>query len=104
MVEFKVPADRADSRALQRDWPRPAAVRLTSDELAAPYIAKRDLPGHAEAFAKVMRHMTNPLTRQRYNTLRRLPFIKVPTLVIWGRERRGQLARRGRPADGQWHS
>jgi pimeloyl-ACP methyl ester carboxylesterase len=32
-----------------------------------------------------MRHMTNPATRQRYNTLRRLPFIKVPTLVVWGR-------------------
>ena len=38
-----------------------------------------------------MRHMTNPLTRQRYNTLRRLPFITVPTLVIWGRDD-GQLA------------
>ncbi|TMC48904.1 MAG: alpha/beta hydrolase [Chloroflexi bacterium] len=30
--------------------------------------------------------MTNPLTRQRYNTLRRLPFITVPTLVVWGRD------------------
>jgi pimeloyl-ACP methyl ester carboxylesterase len=49
-------------------------------------LAKRDLPGHAEGFAKVMRHMTNPLTRQRYNTLRRLPFITVPTLVVWGRD------------------
>ena len=41
---------------------------------------------HTDAFAKVMRHMTNPMTRQRYNTLRRLPFIKVPTLVLWGSE------------------
>jgi pimeloyl-ACP methyl ester carboxylesterase len=30
--------------------------------------------------------MTNPLTRQRYNTLRRLPFITVPTLLVWGRD------------------
>ena len=28
--------------------------------------------------------VTNPLTRQRYNTVRRLPHIRVPTLVIWG--------------------
>jgi pimeloyl-ACP methyl ester carboxylesterase len=32
-----------------------------------------------------MKHMTNPTTRQRYNTLRRLPHIRVPTLVLWGR-------------------
>ena len=58
---------------------------LDVDELAAAFIRKRDLPGHPEAFAKVMSHMTNPLTRQRYNTLRRLPHISVPTLVLWGR-------------------
>jgi len=59
---------------------------LTVDELAETFIRKRELPGHAEAFAKVMRHMTNPTTRQRYNTLRRLPRINTPTLVIWGRD------------------
>ena len=32
-----------------------------------------------------MKHMTDPMTRPRYNTLRRMPHIKVPTLVIWGR-------------------
>ena len=25
-----------------------------------------------------------PMTRQRYNTLRRLPAIKAPTLILWG--------------------
>jgi pimeloyl-ACP methyl ester carboxylesterase len=39
---------------------------------------------HTDAFAKVMRHMTNPMTRQRYNTLRRIPHIRVPALIIWG--------------------
>ena len=29
--------------------------------------------------------MTNPLTRQRYNTLRRLPYVKTPALILWGR-------------------
>jgi pimeloyl-ACP methyl ester carboxylesterase len=60
--------------------------QVDAETLAASAIRKRDLPGHAEAFAKVMRHMTNPLTRQRYNTLRRLPFIRVPTLILWGRD------------------
>ena len=30
--------------------------------------------------------MINRMTRQRYNTLRRPPFIKAPTLVVWGRD------------------
>ena len=33
-----------------------------------------------------MKHMTDPITRPRYNTLRRLGKIKAPTLVIWGRD------------------
>jgi pimeloyl-ACP methyl ester carboxylesterase len=84
MVEFKVPAPEQ----IRQHYTRLANASgglLDVEALAAPYIAKRDLPGHAEAFAKVMRHMTNPITRQRYNTLRRLPLITVPTLVIWGR-------------------
>jgi pimeloyl-ACP methyl ester carboxylesterase len=84
MVEFKVPAPEQ----IRQHYTRLANASgglLDVEALAAPYIAKRDLPGHAEAFAKVMRHMTNPITRQRYNTLCRLPLITVPTLVIWGR-------------------
>ncbi|HEU0168125.1 MAG TPA: alpha/beta hydrolase [Chloroflexota bacterium] len=82
MVEFKVPA--ADALRQQFANRKPAGG-LTGEDMAATFIKKIDLPGHGEAFAKVMRHMTNPTTRQRYNTLRRLPHIKVPTLVVWGR-------------------
>jgi pimeloyl-ACP methyl ester carboxylesterase len=85
MVEFKVP----EPEQIREHYTRMANASggsLSIDELAAPFIRKRDLPGHPEAFAKVMRHMTNPVTRQRYNVLRRLPHITVPTLVIWGRD------------------
>src|ERR1700738_3889444 len=85
MVEFKVPAPEQIRQHYAR-LAEASAGTLSVDELAATFIRKRDLPGHPEAFAKVMRHMTNPLTRQRYNILRRLPFISVPTLVVWGRE------------------
>jgi pimeloyl-ACP methyl ester carboxylesterase len=84
MVEFKVPEPDA-IRAHYTRMAENSGGLLSVDELAATFIRKRDLPGHAEAFAKVMRHMTNPSTRQRYNTLRRLPRIRIPTLVIWGR-------------------
>ncbi|MCA1644647.1 MAG: alpha/beta hydrolase [Chloroflexi bacterium] len=85
MVEFTVPAPD-QIREHYRRLAVASGGALEVDDLAGPYIAKRDLPGHAAGFAKVMRHMTNPITRQRYNTLRRLPFITVPTLVMWGRE------------------
>ena len=78
----------AVGQAIREHYARMAAASggaFTADELAETFIRKRDLPGHPEAFAKVMRHMTNPTTRQRYNTVRRFPRIKVPTLVIWGR-------------------
>jgi pimeloyl-ACP methyl ester carboxylesterase len=80
MVSFKVPAPE-DIRAQYSRVPVPPEQRAA---LAETFVRKRDLPGHPEAFGKVMRHMTEPQTRQRYNTLRRLPFIRVPTLVIWG--------------------
>lgn len=85
MVDFQVPSPER----IREHYARLASASggaFSVDELAAPYIAKRELPGHGEAFARVMRHMTDPITRQRYNTLRRLPFIKAPTLVIWGRD------------------
>ena len=47
---------------------------------------KRSKPEQVEGFAKVMKHMTNPETRVRYNTMRRLKWIPVPTLVVWGSE------------------
>jgi pimeloyl-ACP methyl ester carboxylesterase len=80
MVSFKVPSPE-DIRA---QYSRVPVSPEEQAELAETFVRKRDLPGHAEAFAGVMRHMTDPLTRARYNTVRRLPFIRVPTLVIWG--------------------
>jgi pimeloyl-ACP methyl ester carboxylesterase len=83
MVEFKVPTPESIKQQYENRFPDGA---VDIDEVIAPYIQKIDMPGHGEAFAKVMKHMTNPMTRQRYNTLRRLPFIKAPTLVVWGRD------------------
>ena len=85
MVEFKIP-EPEQTREHYARLAQASGGWLSVDELAAPFIRKRELPGHADAFAKVMRHMTDPTTRQRYNTLRRLPFIITPTLVIWGRD------------------
>lgn len=56
------------------------------DAMADREYAKAQIPGAVEAYQKILNHMNNGLTRQRYNTIRRLPHIKAPTLVVWGRQ------------------
>ncbi len=83
MVEFKVPTPEQIRTQLSHRFPEGT---VDVEEIAAAFIKKNGLPGHGEAFGKVMKHMTEPKTRQRYNTLRRMPLIKAPTLVVWARD------------------
>jgi pimeloyl-ACP methyl ester carboxylesterase len=83
MTQFKPPA-RNDLRARLEKTVKAPGVDL--DELADQQAERANIPGAVEAYQKILNHMNNPLTRQRYNTLRRLPFIKAPTLVVWGRQ------------------
>ena len=81
------------------DWtpPAPEGVReriskrlekapVAAEPIVQQYVDKVTSPEHTSAFAKVMKHMTNPMTRARYNVLRRLSHIHVPTLILWGRD------------------
>jgi len=83
MVEFKVPTEEQIRNQVGRRLTN-LPPEIDAQHVLQQYLDKAADPKQGEAFAKVMRHMTNPMTRQRYNTLRRLPFIKVPTLVVWG--------------------
>lgn len=83
MVEFKVPSAEDIKNQIAHRFPEGT---VNVDELAATFIKKSEDPKQGEGFGKVMKHMTNPMTRGRYNTLRRMPLIKVPTLVMWGDE------------------
>ena len=83
MVDWKPPeADGVRERISARVAKANAAVN--GDQIVQQYVSKVTDPEHTGAFAKVMKHMTNPMTRSRYNVLRRLPHIKVPTLILWG--------------------
>lgn len=44
------------------------------------------LPGALDAYRKILKHMNNPIHRSRYNLQRRLPYVKAPTLIVWGSE------------------
>ncbi len=53
-------------------------------EVAQRWYERTRLPGAVEAYQKILNHMNQPLHRARYNLQRRLPYIKSPTLILWG--------------------
>ena len=83
MVQFKAPS-RDEIRTQMQG--RYSTSDIDIEPLVARYAEKSETAFEVEAFSKIMQHMTAPLTRSRYNTLRRLPYITAPTLVVWGRD------------------
>ena len=83
MTNFKPPTREETKAQLQK---RVHAPGVDYDAMADREMAKAQIPGAVEAYQKILNHMNNGLTRQRYNTQRRLPKIKAPTMVIWGRQ------------------
>jgi pimeloyl-ACP methyl ester carboxylesterase len=43
-----------------------------------------EVPNALEVYRKILKHMNNQQTRDKYGTVRRLPKVQAPTLVIWG--------------------
>lgn len=83
MVQFTPPTeDAVREQVTKRLESLPPGVDGTA--ILNDYLKKTRDPIQVEAYGKVMRHMTNPETRTRYNTLRRLPLISTPTLIVWG--------------------
>jgi 2-hydroxy-6-oxonona-2,4-dienedioate hydrolase len=83
MVNWKPPTDDAI-----RDWVRKVAKGTETDveAMAEERVRKAHEPGRFEAFGKIMRHMGDGPTRERYDVLRRLPHITTPTLFVWGKQ------------------
>jgi pimeloyl-ACP methyl ester carboxylesterase len=70
---------------------RKSLAKIKNDGLdIEPMVQKRLAwagdPERVRRFGEIMIHMTNPETRQRYNTARRLTHIQSPTLILWGSE------------------
>jgi pimeloyl-ACP methyl ester carboxylesterase len=82
MTEFSPPT-RAEIRQ-QLEARIHAPVNL--DELADRDMRKTEVPGALDSYRLILRHMNDPVNRARYNTLRRLPHITAPTLLVWGRD------------------
>lgn len=82
MVEFQPPTR---DQVLQQLKQTVRADRVDFEAHADYLYALTQNPDRLACYRRIMTHMNNMETRQRYNTARRFPHIHVPTLVVWGR-------------------
>jgi pimeloyl-ACP methyl ester carboxylesterase len=82
MVEFQPPTR---DQVLQQLKQTVRAEGVDFEAHADYLYALTQNPDRLACYRRIMSHMNNMETRQRYNTVRRFPHIHVPTLVVWGR-------------------
>ena len=80
MVDWQPPAEETIRSTIAKLGGTNIDIGRIADEL----VAKSNDEHATGRFRRLMEHMTNPETRLRYNTLRRLPHLSSPTLVVWG--------------------
>ncbi len=82
MTEFQSPNHDDLLRDVQARYPNES--HETQQEIAKEEEANISGPDCLASYRRLLDHMMNPETRARYNTRRRLPFIKAETMLIWG--------------------
>lgn len=82
MVEFQPPSRE---QLLEQQQKTVKSPKVDQEALADYRYALTQNPDRLAAYRRVLAHMNNMETRNRYNTVRRFPHIEVPTLVVWGR-------------------
>jgi pimeloyl-ACP methyl ester carboxylesterase/enamine deaminase RidA (YjgF/YER057c/UK114 family) len=73
-----------DGQAIDAALASLAGTGAPLDELAERWRALARDEARTARFRQIMAHMSDGETRVRYNTVRRLPKVASPTLVVWG--------------------
>jgi pimeloyl-ACP methyl ester carboxylesterase len=84
MTEWKPPSAEQIAKEIGTRLESAKVPGLNRDAIIKQFVDELTRPDRHVAYNKVMKHMTNGATRQRYNVRRRLPHITVPTQIIWG--------------------
>jgi len=83
LASFEVPSEDKVRQALT---PMMGAVTASEfDAVVAQKVQKMNQPGYAEAYGGMMKTMADGANRARFNLLRRLPHLEMPTLFLIGR-------------------
>lgn len=93
MKRFEVPSQESFAAGVASRLGLPAGVVAPLADLEWQVAAT---PGAPDAYRQLLGHMSDPETRHRYQTRRRLPMIQAETLVLWGRQDEVNDPRSGR--------
>jgi pimeloyl-ACP methyl ester carboxylesterase len=87
LAEVAIPFWRTPVGAYQRAWGRTALLFTHPTSVPREWLAEQRrlalAPGYLEAHLRVLRALVSP-HGQRKVLVDRLPFLKIPTLVVWG--------------------
>lgn len=81
MTEFQPPTRE---QVRERVAATPGLSEAEAGDWAEYDWANTQAPGALDSYRRILAHMNNMETRNRYNTVRRLPRIAAETLVVWG--------------------
>ena len=84
MLTFTADSITPDDKV--REWVENVAggQGMDTEALVKEKLAKIHEPGFAEAFAKIMQTMGSPANRDHYAVIHRLPYLRLPVLVLIG--------------------
>ena len=83
LAEYQVPSEERVREAINK-----VAGGMSESEqeaLVQEKARKLNEPGHAEMYGQMMKTMADPANRSRFNLLRRLPLMSMPTLFLLGK-------------------
>jgi pimeloyl-ACP methyl ester carboxylesterase len=83
LAQFEVPSEDRVRQAIDR-----VAGNLSESEresLVQDKLRRLRDPSFADAYGQMMKTMSDPENRMRFNLLRRLPYVTVPTLFLLGK-------------------
>jgi pimeloyl-ACP methyl ester carboxylesterase len=83
LAQFQIPSEERVREAIAR-----VATGLSDSEreaLVQEKLRKLNEPGFGDAYGQMMKTMSDPENRMRFNLLRRLPYVTVPTLFLLGK-------------------
>jgi pimeloyl-ACP methyl ester carboxylesterase len=83
LAEYQIPSEERVREAIQK-----VGVNMSEAEqeaLIQEKVRRLNEPGHAENYGQMMKTMANPINRSRFNLLRRMPLMTMPTLLLLGK-------------------
>jgi len=83
LAQYQIPTEDKVREAIEKVGQ--SMTPAEREALIKEKVAALNAPGHAENYGQMMKTMSNGINRTRFNLLRRMPYMTMPTLLLLGR-------------------